>query len=102
MATAMANGETYKYSDEDMQMGGSVQSTQDGRIIAVIGGHNYKSGDLNKATVKQQPGSSMKPLLDYGLAYKYLNWSTVNTVKDEPLTLGGKTIKTGMVSTMVQ
>ena len=93
MATAMANGETYKYSDEDMQMGGSVQSTQDGRIIAVIGGHNYKSGDLNKATVKQQPGSSMKPLLDYGLAYKYLNWSTVNTVKDEPLTLGGKTIK---------
>lgn len=44
MATAMANGETYKYSDEDMQMGGSVQSTQDGRIIAVIGGHNYKSG----------------------------------------------------------
>ena len=49
MATAMANGETYKYSDEDMQMGGSVQSTQDGRIIAVIGGHNYKSGDLNKA-----------------------------------------------------
>ena len=30
MATAMANGETYKYSDEDMQMGGSVQSTQDG------------------------------------------------------------------------
>lgn len=93
MATAMANGETYKYTDEDMQMGGSVQSTQDGRIVAVIGGHNYKSGDLNKATVKQQPGSSMKPLLDYGLAYKYLNWSTVNTVKDEPLTLGGKTIK---------
>lgn len=92
-ATAMANGETYKYSDEDMQMGGSVQSTQDGRIVAVIGGHNYKSGDLNKATVKQQPGSSMKPLLDYGLAYKYLNWSTVNTVKDEPLTLNGKSIK---------
>ena len=93
MATAMANGETYKYSDEDLQMGGSVQSTQDGRVIAVIGGHNYKSGDLNKATVKQQPGSSMKPLLDYGLAYKYLNWSTVNSVKDEPLTLGNKPIK---------
>lgn len=93
MATAMANGETYKYSDEDLQMGGSVQSTQDGRIVAVIGGHNYKSGDLNKATVKQQPGSSMKPLLDYGLAYKYLDWTTVNSVKDEPLTVNGKPIK---------
>lgn len=93
VATALGNGETYKYSDEDLQMGGSVQSTQDGRIVAVIGGRNYKSGDLNKAEVKQQPGSSMKPLLDYGLAYKYLDWTTVNTVKDEPITVNGKTIK---------
>lgn len=84
-ATAMANGETYKYSDEDMQMGGSIQSTQDGRIVAVIGGHNYKSGDLNKATLKQQPGSSVKPFLDYGMAYKYLDWCTGHTVKDEPI-----------------
>lgn len=89
-ATAMANGETYKYSDEDMQMGGSVQSTQDGRIVAVIGGHNYKSGDLNKATVKQQPGSSIKPILDYGMAYKYLDWCTGHTVKDEPIEAGIK------------
>lgn len=89
-ATAMANGETYKYSDEDMQMGGSIQSTQDGRIVAVIGGHNYKSGDLNKATVKQQPGSSIKPILDYGMAYKYLDWCTGHTVKDEPIEAGIK------------
>ena len=31
----------YDYSDEDMRMGGSVQSSQDGRIVAVIGGRNY-------------------------------------------------------------
>lgn len=86
MATQMANGETYNYSDEDLQMAGSVQSTQDGRIVAVIGGRNYKSGDLNKATVKQQPGSSMKPILDYGLAYKYLNWCTGHTVEDKETT----------------
>lgn len=84
-ATAMANGETYKYSDEDMQMAGSIQSTQDGRIVAVIGGRDYKSGDLNKATVKQQPGSSVKPFLDYGMAYKYLDWCTGHTVQDEPI-----------------
>lgn len=86
IATQMANGETYDYSDEDLQMAGSVQSTQDGRIVAVIGGHNYKSGDLNKATVKQQPGSSMKPILDYGLAYKYLDWCTGHTVEDKETT----------------
>lgn len=86
MATQMANGETYNYSDEDLQMAGSVQSTQDGRIVAVIGGRNYKSGDLNKATVKQQPGSSMKPILDYGLAYKYLDWCTGHTVEDKETT----------------
>lgn len=86
MATQMANGETYDYTDEDLQMAGSVQSTQDGRIVAVIGGRNYKSGDLNKATVKQQPGSSMKPILDYGLAYKYLDWCTGHTVEDKETT----------------
>ena len=86
MATQMANGETYDYTDEDLQMAGSVQSTQDGRIVAVIGGRNYKSGDLNKATVKQQPGSSMKPILDYGLAYKNLDWCTGHTVEDKETT----------------
>ena len=85
-AAKLANGETYKYTDEDMQMSGSIQSTQDGRIVAVIGGRNYKLGDKNKATLKRQPGSSMKPILDYGLAYKYLDWSTVHTVVDEPTT----------------
>lgn len=89
VATALGNGETYKYTDKDMQMSGSVQSTQDGRIVAVIGGRNYKSGDQNKATLKRQPGSSMKPILDYGLAYKYLDWTTVNTVVDEPTTFEG-------------
>lgn len=86
MATQMANGETYDYTDEEMQMAGSVQSTQNGRIVAVIGGRNYKSGDLNKATVKRQPGSSMKPLLDYGLAYKYLDWCTGHSIEDKETT----------------
>ena len=41
LAAAIGNGEKYDYSDEDMRMGGAVQSSQDGRIIAVIGGRNY-------------------------------------------------------------
>ena len=66
-----------------MRMGGAVQSSQDGRIIAVIGGRNYSYGDYNYATRKQQPGSSVKPFLDYGLAFENLDWSTGHSINDD-------------------
>ena len=83
LAAAIGNGEKYDYSDEDMRMGGAVQSSQDGRIIAVIGGRNYSYGDYNYATRKQQPGSSVKPFLDYGLAFENLDWSTGHSINDD-------------------
>ena len=83
LASALGNGEKYSYSDEDMRMGGAVQSSQDGRIIAVIGGRNYSYGDYNYATRKQQPGSSVKPFLDYGLAFENLDWSTGHSINDD-------------------
>lgn len=72
LASAIGNGEKYDYSDEDMRMGGAVQSSQDGRIIAVIGGRNYSYGDYNYATKKQQPGSSVKPFWIMDLLLKIL------------------------------
>ncbi|MDO5812753.1 MAG: transglycosylase domain-containing protein [Bacillota bacterium] len=88
LATAIANGDKYDYSDEDMRMGGAIQSSQDGRIVAIIGGRNYSYGDLNFATTKQQPGSSVKPFLDYGLAFENLDWCTGQTIVDEPYSKG--------------
>ena len=88
LATAIANGDKYDYSDEDMRMGGAIQSSQDGRIVAIIGGRNYSYGLLNFATTKQQPGSSVKPFLDYGLAFEYLDWCTGQTIVDEPYSKG--------------
>ena len=88
IATALGNGDLYSYSDEDMRMGGCVQSSQDGRVVAVIGGRNYQYGDFNYAMQKQQPGSSVKPFLDYGLAFEYLDWCTGQTIKDEPYKKG--------------
>ena len=88
ICTSLGNGDLYSYSDEDMRMGGCVQSSQDGRVIAVIGGRNYQYGDFNYATQKQQPGSSVKPFLDYGLAFEYLDWCTGQTIKDEPYKKG--------------
>ena len=83
LASALGNGEKYDYSDEDMRMGGAVQSSQDGRIVAVIGGRNYNFGNYNYATQKQQPGSSVKPFLDYGLAFENLDWSTGHSINDD-------------------
>ena len=73
----------YDYSDEDMRMGGAVQSSQDGRIVAVIGGRNYNFGNYNYATQKQQPGSSVKPFWYYGLAFENLDWSTGHSINDD-------------------
>ena len=88
LATAIANGDKYNYSDEDMRMGGAIQSSQDGRIVAIIGGRNYSYGLLNFATTKQQPGSSVKPFLDYGLAFENFDWCTGQTIVDEPYSKG--------------
>ena len=66
-------GEKYDYSDEDMRMGGAVQSSQDGRIVAVIGGRNYNFGNYNYATQKQQPGSSVKPFFSLLHLLRYLH-----------------------------
>ena len=93
LASAIGNGEKYDYSDEDMRMGGAVQSSQDGRIVAVIGGRNYNFGNYSYATGKQQPGSSVKPFLDYGLAFENLDWCTGKTLEDTPYSKGKFTPK---------
>ena len=93
LASALGNGEKYDYSDEDMRMGGAVQSSQDGRIVAVIGGRNYNFGNYSYATGKQQPGSSVKPFLDYGLAFENLDWCTGKTLEDTPYSKGKFTPK---------
>lgn len=93
LAAAIGNGEKYDYSDEDMRMGGAVQSSQDGRIVAVIGGRNYNFGNYSYATGKQQPGSSVKPFLDYGLAFENLDWCTGKTLEDTPYSKGKFTPK---------
>src|SRR5699024_8958040 len=40
-----------------------------GRIITAIGGRDYQISDLNRVTVKRQPGSTLKPLAVYGPAF---------------------------------
>ena len=72
------------YANDEIQAGLTVLDTKTGEIVAVGGGRNYKLANLSFATQeKRQLGSTIKPLLSYGPAIEYLNWSTGNTVVDQ-------------------
>jgi penicillin-binding protein 1A len=75
-------------------MGGVVQETTTGRIIGLMSSRDYKAGNYSYAfTDRHQPGSSIKPILDYATAFEYLYWSTGHTVSDEKFTSGNWTPK---------
>ena len=71
--------------NDKIQAGLTVLDTKTGGIVAV-GGRNYKLANWSFATQeKRQLGSTIKPLLSYGPAIEYLNWSTGNTVVDKKI-----------------
>ena len=75
---AVLNGETYSWINDKVQTGVSVLDSETGKILAIGGGRN-KSGanTFNYATqINRQPGSTAKPLFDYGPGIEYNNWST--------------------------
>ncbi|WP_342512186.1 PBP1A family penicillin-binding protein [Sporosarcina sp. FSL K6-1522] len=78
------------YADDKMQAALTVLDTKTGEIVAIGGGRNYAAGGLNFAThEKRQPGSAIKPIIDYAPAIEYLNWSTGQTLVDEPYNYKG-------------
>lgn len=86
----------YKWKNTKEQLSMVVTSVSDGSIIALYGGRN-QSGvqQLNRATLeKYQPGSTAKPIIDYGPAIEYGNASTGTYYLDEPMSYSnGQSIK---------
>ncbi len=84
------------FPDELMEVGMISENNQTGEIVAVGGGRNYGRGGsmlLNHATSQfKQPGSSIKPIIDYALAFEYLGWATSHVVTDRPLVYQGTNI----------
>ncbi|WP_274309749.1 penicillin-binding protein 1A [Solibacillus daqui] len=79
------------FPTEDIEAGVAVVDTQTGEIRAIGGGRNYKGFNYNFAYDNQSrsPGSTIKPLIDYGPAIEYLKWSTGQTLVDEPMNYTG-------------
>ncbi len=80
-------GKIYKWPNDAIQAGIAVTDVKTGALIAV--GASRQKGELvyNYATmINRHPGSSAKPLFDYGPAIEYLNWSTGTTLVDDVYT----------------
>lgn len=81
------DNDVVQFPDEEMQAGLVLTDTKTGEIRA-IGGNRYKDvkRGRNFATTlsERQPGSTIKPIFDYGPAIEYLNWSTYEQIVDEP------------------
>lgn len=95
LADSILNGTAdINYPDSSyFQTGFTLMDNQTGEIIAVGAGRNYTGDDrTNYANDRRQPGSSIKPLLDYAPTFDYLGWATSMTLEDTPMTYRGTNI----------
>jgi penicillin-binding protein 1A len=86
------NGTTkLKWPNEIIQTAIVSMNNKTGEITALGGGRFYNGERLfNRATsMKKQPGSSLKPVMPYALAFEYLGYSTQQVILDEPYNYRG-------------
>ncbi|MFV0275441.1 MAG: transglycosylase domain-containing protein [Bacilli bacterium] len=77
-----------KLKDDIVQIAAGIVHSETGSMPAIYAGRNREGASTyNFATdINRQPGSTAKPLFDYGPAIEYNNYSTYTMVKDEPYT----------------
>ncbi len=89
----------FEFPDDNFELASIATNIKTGEIVGILGGRNYSSGGallLNHATEQyKQPGSSIKPILDYVLAFEYLGWATDHVLTDKPINYVGTDIVIG-------
>lgn len=82
------DGKTYSWINDKIQTGVSVLDSQTGKILAIGNGRNRQNDGVNSfnfaTQMRRQPGSTAKPLFDYGPGIEYNNWSTYTLFDDAP------------------
>jgi len=72
-----------------------ILNNQTGEIVALGGGRgeNESSRNFNRAADSYiNPGSAMKPILEYALAFENLKWATSHVITDRPIWLDNSDI----------
>jgi len=89
----------FDFPNDRFELASIAIDNSNGEIVGVLGGRNYASGGvllLNHATEQyKQPGSSIKPIMDYVLAFEYLGWATDHVITDKPINYVGTDIVIG-------
>lgn len=82
----LLHSENIPYPDDNFEAGLTLVETETGAVKAVGGGRNFQAiGYTNYGSqVTHQPGSTIKPILDYAPAIEHLKWSTSHMLSDEP------------------
>jgi membrane peptidoglycan carboxypeptidase len=72
-------------ADNMMEEAGAVLiDNETGRILAVGGGRDFERDQINHATLPRQPGSTIKPLADYGPALELHLIAPATPIDDVP------------------
>ncbi|PLS01869.1 transglycosylase domain-containing protein [Neobacillus cucumis] len=86
----MNTNEVIAYPDSDFQGAFVFLDTKTGEVRAIGSGRNdYKAqflGNNFAVDINRQPGSSFKPIFDYGPAIEKLKWSTAHIIDDQETT----------------
>ncbi len=84
----MNTPDVISYPDDEFQAGVTLLDTKTGEIRAIGGGRNQqvKRGFNYAVDSQRQPGSTIKPVLDYGPAIEYLHWGTYQPIEDKKIT----------------
>lgn len=80
-------------SNEYFQVATSIIDNKTGEVVAIGTGFDdpYTSSYRDRANLeKHQPGSTVKPFLDYAMAFEKVGWATSKVVKDEKLEIYGQ------------
>ncbi|OYD08996.1 transglycosylase domain-containing protein [Paludifilum halophilum] len=99
-----ANPATYTVNDGSQkkviknareEVGAVLMDVESGAVRAFVGGRDFNRGQTNHAlNARRQPGSAIKPLLDYGPAIDQNGLTPASVLVDEPLEAEGNNQKT--------
>ncbi|MBP0726869.1 PBP1A family penicillin-binding protein [Bacillus sp. RG28] len=87
------NGNYFPGTDAGAEGAFVLINAKTGGIEAAIGGRNYFFRGINRVHVKRQPGSTIKPILDYGPALETGKYTPYSILPNEPMSFGNYTPK---------
>ncbi|RFU65505.1 PBP1A family penicillin-binding protein [Peribacillus glennii] len=82
----LTTNEIINFPSDTLQTGITLLDTKTGEIRAIGGSRSadFNSGWNYATDTKRSPGSTIKPIFDYGPAIEYKKWSTYEQIVDEP------------------